>query len=397
MEYPILIKIVRDVICNAVWHSMRLQIIFLSLFLALPLARAGEIQNYQLPHATPLTSSNQETDPNLLLAPLDEYYTTALYQTRGLLTPKSKSVFILLGGVGAHASTHGVGKSMSAFVNSLRKMDIDAVAFENPLYFRSELPDADRVPFMEKFGTAKAQADWLFDLIRLIDQQNLKMAKETGMPPKRIFIAGRSFGGDIIMEAIHRYMRGDADAAIMGRVSSALWMGVGPIDVAGLEQWFAAKKKMMELNPGATTEDKLVSATYPNVCKEMTWDSSKEIFLYPGGQGSTSFPKVYAVIGARDEFVSRADQISTAERFSKAHPQVSVHAIGLDTTHDSSRSINYVLPDGKNVVAKVMARLKPLIAEMTDDKALGAPGISFKRNEFYDLIPVNPCDKPLVN
>ena len=391
-----LTKTVRNVSRNAVWNSRRLLFIIVSLSLVQPVVFAGEIQNYQLPHATPLVSSNQETDPNLLLAPLDEYYTTALYQTRGLLTPKSKSVFILLGGVGAHASTHGVGKSMSAFVNSLRKMEVDAVAFENPLYFRSDRPDAERVPYMEKFGTAQAQAEWLFDLIRLIDQQTQKMARETGLPPKKIYIAGRSFGGDIIMEAIHRYMRGDANAAIMGRVSSALWMGVGPIDVAGLEQWFAAKKKMMELNPGATTEDKLVSATYPHVCKEMTWDNSTPVMRDSTAPNSTHFPKVYAVIGARDEFVTRSDQIGTAERFTKAHPQLSVQAIGLDTTHDSSRSISYELPDGTEVVAKVMARLKPIVAEMIDAKDPLAPGFSFKKNEFYDRIPENQCDKPLI-
>lgn len=313
---------------------------------------------------------NGTTESRLSQFELPELSTTVLCQANGLIVKEISSTLVIsIGGTGAKKSLYGMAQTQSQTANYLIKRGSDFLAFENPIYWGAS--DSGAMADMgEKFGTARAQMDWFYQVLRWSFAQ-----VDSAGQPKRVIVVGRSTGSAIIMQAANEYARGVGGSEILARVESMITTGIiGSTD--------------MEVDLLDAQEQ-----AHANLCDAVAQPLGAKIYramTYENGQISAQTlaraPMIYAIVGGRDEFVDPTRQFGIVNRFHQTNPAFGVHVIATDVLHNPTSSFTAHTDATKTTTKKVrtMKRFGPILDQIISSSA---PGEHFSGARTVDVRP----------
>jgi hypothetical protein len=293
---------------------------------------------------------------------LPELHTTVLFADDQIVRPGSQAVFVLFGGTGAKTKKYGIGASMSPIASKILKFEsqfnlvASPVGFQNPVYDKDEESDDVRRPIVEKYGNTEAQVEWFVKTLELVVDLLPKDAEGNVLP--KIWVGGRSTGGALAFELVHRYYKGDPKLRVISQIHGVLPMGVLGHSPSAVEKWNAAELKFLATIPGL--QDSLVQPVGIEIFKNMGWasESGDQVKL---GAGVRKLPIVMPIIGSNDPNSPADDQYEAVRRFSELHPELKVFALGMDTDHNPSAATRYTTSNGTHLMVPLMKRFSPVL------------------------------------
>lgn len=312
--------------------------------------------------------SKGNIEKNLVEDDLPQLYSSFVTQnpsTKNQNTPNG--LMVLFPGLGAKTKFYGIGASMAPIANKSIKLGWTPFAFQNPLYFRDDLPNEEREALVGHFKSLDKQLHWV--------SESINFAVNNSVNTERLVLSGRSTGSALILEALHRYLTSNQFADVFSKVQSILIMG--PIDPRPdkMQKWLRAEQNFLDTSPHL--EDKFANQADPEILKQMKFSHQKVL-----SSTAKHIPKVYFVLGTNDPITALNDQINFVKYFHENHPQVEIEAIISDTDHNPVTSLNYLDPNAKPVKVGTMKRFSPILEDILKNNSSSVTaGLTFKVKE----------------
>ncbi len=315
-------------------------------------------------HGQPLIE-NSKPSKRLRLAPFPELATSVMYADEGQIKNDNSPIFILYGGVGGKTSTFGLATSLAPIASKVLKLGGTFFAFQNPLYFNDHLPDNERKPIVDQFGTMEAQLNWMSESTRFV------MDRIPSGQRHPIWIITRSSSTLVMGQMMDDYEVGKAHARFLGGVSR--WIGAGVLGHSPklLARWMGFEKTLLS---SLDATDELVRIIQPKIFLPMTF-ASDDPHAQPRQVTNTHHPKISLTWGVHDPNADIYDQLHVVERFAALHPYLDITGIGMDTAHNPAAKIKYVDVHGQEVTVETMARFGPILKELLADTSPYSPGL----------------------